>query len=105
MQDFSILQLLRTLAAANGNGAKRDASEENNAKADGNNDAAAAQNTKAEKPKSENSLTHVREKGEIREEQKGEEQAAFAYENFLARHDRAVARIQKNRSDGEDSRS
>ena len=108
MQDFSILQLLRTLAAANGNATPaetgRDSSEAAAASAS---DAGARGGSSSEAQEMEptgNKATHARTQGSTQgSAQAAEEaQAAFAYEAFLSRHDRAVARIRKNRDDGRD---
>lgn len=104
MQDFSILQLLRTLAAANGNATPaepgRDSSEAAAASAS---DAGASGGSSSDAQKTEQTgtkATHARTKGPTQAAE--EAQAAFAYETFLSRHDRAVARIRKNRDDGRD---
>ena len=104
MQDFSILQLLRTLAAANGNATPaetgRDSSEAAAASAS---DAGARGGSSSEAQEMEptgNKATHARTQGPT--QAADEAKAAFAYEAFLSRHDRAVARIRKNRDDGRD---
>ena len=99
MQDFSILQLLRTLAAAGGNGGET-AEEEKEGAADGKKGTSPTpHDPKEETRQSENAPTHARKNGESAKEAADEEGAAFAYENFLSRHDRAVERIRRRRTD------
>ena len=104
MQDFSILQLLRTLAAANGNATPaetgRDSSEAAAASASDAGANAVPSSEAQETEQTGNKATHARTQGPT--QAADEAQAAFAYEAFLSRHDRAVARIRKNRDDGRD---
>lgn len=108
MQDFSILQLLRTLAAANGNATPAEPGRDSpEAAATSASDAGASGGPSSAAQETEqtgNKATHARTQWPIQgSAQAAEEaQAAFAYEAFLSRHDRAVARIRKNRDDGRD---
>lgn len=108
MQDFSILQLLRTLAAANGNATPAEPGRDSaDAAAASASDAAASGGSSSDAQETEQTgtkATHARTKGPTQGSAQASEeaQAAFAYETFLSRHDRAVARIRKNRDDGRD---
>ena len=86
MQEFSRLQLLRTLSAANGGNDK----DEGGGAGEGKKEGPVPENT-AEKQKEGVSLPDAHARG-------GTPGAAGAYENFLARHDGAVRRI-RNRAD------
>lgn len=84
MQDFSILQLLRTLsAAADGQGRGEKQGGQNDS-AEKNGGAMPAANDAPRQKEGEKESPHARSE---------KENAAFAYENFLTRHDRAVQRI------------
>ncbi len=89
MQDFSLLQLLRTLSAANGGNGGNDKGEGGGAD-EGKKEGPVPENT-AEKQKEGVPPPDAHARG-------GTPGAAGAYENFLARHDGAVRRIQ-NRAD------